>query len=307
MAQPFNYMIPSPQDAFQSSFAFGQQIAAQQKAQQQAQQKAMEAQQARAAMQMVYDNPTPENISKFYMAYPAYKEQFEAARQPLTDAAKADDLDFTSRALSLLTNGATDQANALMQSRIAALKETPGREAEAARTEAVAQMIAKEPQAGKALLNMKMAAIDSKLYETLFGKPELTTDEKRYEAIRRMNGPAAADAWWNSQITKEKLVIIPGRGAYRAEDFAGADPENLPRPKSAAERDALPDGKKYIAPNGEVRTKEPSPLSGIPAPTLDASGKPLRLTRAQYAGLVQIKGKAKADKYLQANNITVSD
>jgi hypothetical protein len=65
-----------------------------------------------------------------------------------------------------------------MQSRIAALKQTPGREAEAARTEAVAQMIAKEPQAGKALLGMKMAAIDSKLYETLFGKSELTAFQK---------------------------------------------------------------------------------------------------------------------------------
>jgi hypothetical protein len=59
MAQPFDYTIPSPQGAFQASYAFGQQIAAQQQAQQQAQQKAIEAQQARAAMQMVYDNPTP--------------------------------------------------------------------------------------------------------------------------------------------------------------------------------------------------------------------------------------------------------
>ena len=178
MAQPFDYTIPSPQDAFQSSFVFGQRIAAQQAAQQQAQQKAMEAQQARAAMQAVYDNPTPENLSRFYMAHPAYKEQFEAARQPLTDAAKADDLDFSSRALALLTNGATEEANALMQSRIKALKETPGREDEAARTEAVAQMFAKQPQAGKVLLAMKMAAIDPKLYETIYGKTEMTGFQK---------------------------------------------------------------------------------------------------------------------------------
>lgn len=178
MAQPFDYTIASPQAAFQASYAFGQQIAAQKAAQQQAQQQAMEAQQARQAMQMVYDNPTPENISKFYMAYPAYKEQFEAARQPLTDAAKADDLDFSSRTLALLTNGATEEASALMQARVTALRNTPGREEEAARTEAVAQMIAKEPQAGKALLGMKMAAIDPKLYETMFGKTE-----KPYEAV----------------------------------------------------------------------------------------------------------------------------
>lgn len=178
MAGPFDYTIPSPQAAFQSSFAFGQQIAAQRAAQQQAQLKLMEAQKAKQAMQMVYDDPTPENISKFYMAYPAYREQFEAARQPLTDAAKADDLDFSSRTLALLTNGATEEANALMQARVAALKNTPGREEEATRTEAVAQMIAKQPQAGKALLSMKMAAIDPKLYETVFGKAEMTGFQK---------------------------------------------------------------------------------------------------------------------------------
>ena len=178
MAGPFDYTIASPQAAFQASYAFGQQIAAQKAAQAKAEQEAMQAQKAKQAMQMVYDNPTPENLSKFYMAYPAYREQFEAARQPLTDAAKADDLDFSSRTLALLTNGATEEANALMQARVTALKNTPGREEEAARTEAVAQMIAKEPQAGKTLLSMKMAAIDPKLYETVFGKTD-----KPYEVV----------------------------------------------------------------------------------------------------------------------------
>lgn len=208
MAQPFDYTIPSPQDAFQSSFVFGQQIAAQQAAQQQAQQKAMEAQQARAAMQLVYEKPTPENLSRFYMAYPAYKAQFEAARQPLTDAAKADDLDFSSRTLALLTNGATEEANALMQSRIKALKETPGRKDEAARTEAVAQMIAKQPQAGKALLAMKMAAIDPKLYETIYGKAaEKTAFQQDFEYIKKTFGARAAAEY--AQYGRSGTVSIP--------------------------------------------------------------------------------------------------
>ena len=216
MAQPFDYTIPSPQDAFQSSFVFGQRIAAQRAAQQQAQQKAMEAQQARAAMQMVYEKPTPENLSRFYMAYPAYREQFEAARQPLTDAAKADDLDFSSRTLALLTNGATEEANALMQSRIKALKETPGREDEAARTEAVAQMIAKQPQAGKALLAMKMAAIDPKLYETIYGKAaEKTAFQQDFEYIKKTFGARAAAEY--AQYGRSGTVSIPlgeKRGTY---------------------------------------------------------------------------------------------
>jgi len=258
MAQPFDYTIPSPQSAFQASYAFGQQIAAQQQAQQQAQQKAIEAQQARAAMQMVYDNPTPENISRFYMAYPAYKEQFEAARQPLTDAAKADDLDFTSRALSLLTNGATDQANALMQSRIKALKETPGREDEAARTEAVAQMIAKEPQAGKALLGMKMAAIDSKLYENLFGKSELTAFQKNLVAAKidpnSPEGIRKSAQFVELQIDPLVEMETPNQGKfigrqseyYRRYGTNAQQPSKLPSPLTKQQYDDLPPETQYF-------------------------------------------------------------
>jgi hypothetical protein len=298
MAQPFNYMIPSPQDAFQSSFAFGQQIAAQQKAQQQAQQKAIEAQQARAAMQMVYDNPTPENISKFYMAYPAYKEQFEAARQPLTDAAKADDLDFTSRALSLLTNGATDQANALMQSRIAALKETPGREAEAARTEAVAQMIAKEPQAGKALLNMKMAAIDSKLYETIFGKTaDKTAFQQDFEYIKKTFGPSAAAEY--AQYGRSGTVSIPlGNG----QTYVGP-----PSMAPGASRWTEMSGESGQAPPSGSEQAPPMDGSGVETILRNASGS--KTVTKQEADVVRQSlgknGQAAFNNWLKQNQIRV--
>jgi hypothetical protein len=298
MAQPFNYMIPSPQDAFQSSFAFGQQIAAQQKAQQQAQQKAIEAQQARAAMQMVYDNPTPENISKFYMAYPAYKEQFEAARQPLTDAAKADDLDFTSRALSLLTNGATDQANALMQSRIAALKQTPGREAEAARTEAVAQMIAKEPQAGKALLNMKMAAIDSKLYETIFGKTaDKTAFQQDFEYIKKTFGPSAAAEY--AQYGRSGTVSIPlGNG----QTYVGP-----PSMAPGASRWTEMSGESGQAPPSGSEQAPPMDGSGVETILRNASGS--KTVTKQEADVVRQSlgknGQAAFNNWLKQNQIRV--
>jgi len=172
----------NPQESFQSAFRFGAQIAAQQRAQEQAmvqqQQEQQQAQAAREAMQMVYDNPTPENISRFYLAYPAYKEHFEAARKPLTDAAKADDIDFSSRALSLLSNGNTDAVDKLMQERIVALKNTAGKEQEAAATEALAKTIKADPKMGKQLFAMKLAAADPDLYKTIFGQADMTGFQK---------------------------------------------------------------------------------------------------------------------------------
>ena len=268
MAGPFDYTVQSPQAAFQSAYAFGQNIAAQKAAQQQAQLKAQQQAQAKQAMQMVYDNPTPENVSKFYMAYPEYKEQFEVARKPLTDAAKADDLDFSSRALVLLSNGKTDSVDQMLQDRIVALKNTPGREQEAAATEAVAKTIKADPQLGKQLFSMKLAAADPELYKNVFAQAELTPDEKKYNAIAAKNGPAAADAWWSAQIVKDKLVTVPGIGVFKAEDFGDFGGGDLPRPSSKEERDALPPGTRYIAPNGQVMTK----ARGGFAPSSDTGG-----------------------------------
>lgn len=284
MAQPFDYTIPSPQDAFQSSFVFGQRIAAQQAAQQQAQQKAMEAQQARAAMQSVYDNPTPENLSRFYMAYPAYKEQFEAARQPLTDAAKADDLDFSSRTFALLTNGAVEEADALMQARIQALKNTPGKEQEAAATEAIAKTIKADPKAGRQLFAMKLAAANPKGYEEVYGKTD-----KAYE-------------------------VVPGVGVVLKRDIEQAIAAGQPTVQTAIPQGAIDDlrrqpntARQFDEVFGAGSAARVLGMGGTAAPEMDASGTPTMLTRAQYIATVQALGKAKTDAWVQANNITVSD
>ena len=264
--EPYDYSVESPQAAFQSAYAFGQNIAARQAAQQQAQQqaqlKAQQAAQAKQAMQMVYDNPTPENVSKFYMAYPEYKEQFEVARKPLTDAAKADDLDFSSRALVLLSNGKTDSVDQMLQDRITALKNTPGKEQEAAATEAIAKAIKADPKMGRQIFGMKIAAADPDLYKTVFAQAELTPDEKKYNAIAAKNGPAEAKAWWDAQVVKEKLITVPGIGVFKAEDFGGLGSGDLPRVNTKEERDALPPGSRYIAPNGQVMTKSRGGIAG---------------------------------------------
>ena len=112
------------------------------------------------------------------MAYPEYKEQFESARKPLTDAAKADDLDFSSRAMILLSNDKTEEADRLLQDRITALKNTPGKEQEAAATEAIAKAIKADPKMGRQIFGMKIAAADPDLYKTVFAQADMTGFQK---------------------------------------------------------------------------------------------------------------------------------
>ena len=262
MAGPFDYTVQSPQAAFQSAYAFGQNIAARQAAQQQAQLKAQQQAQAKQAMQMVYDNPTPENVSKFYMAYPEYKEQFSAARKPLGDEELAADTDFATRGFVSLQNGKPENIERMLEERIVALKNTPGRKDEAERTKAILETIKIDPQAGKLLFSMKLNAIDPKLHEKAFGLSELTPDEKKYNAIAAKNGPAEAKAWWAAQIVKEKLITVPGIGVFKAEDFGGLGSGDLPRVNTKEERDALPPGSRYIAPNGQVMTKSRGGIAG---------------------------------------------
>ena len=176
MAIDFNQIqMPNIAGNFMQGLQFAQQ---QQAAQEQQRQAQWAAQQAKQAMQTVYDNPTPENISRFYMQYPAYKKQFEESRAPLNDAAKADDLGFSSRALVLLNNGKTDEVSTMLQGRADALKNTPGKETEAQALDAVIQIIKSDPQAGKQLLGMKIAAADPNLYKTVFGQSDMTGFQK---------------------------------------------------------------------------------------------------------------------------------
>ncbi len=178
MPDPNNYMIQSPMPAFQQAYQFGQQIAAQRKAEQQAQLQQQQAAQAQRDMQMVYDNPTPENISKFYLAYPAYKEQFAAAQAPLNEANKKANLDFSTQAFALLNAGKVDDVQQMVADRVKALRNTPGKEQEAGALEAVAKIIKTDPQAGKQLVGMSIAAMDEGLYKTIFGQVDMTGFQK---------------------------------------------------------------------------------------------------------------------------------
>lgn len=304
MAIDFNLLQPVD---IGGQFLAGMQAGQEQRLQQQQQaEKLARAQRMRQDIATWQKDMSPERTAGLLMNYPEIKDQIVSSQAVLNDAAKRDRLDFSSRALMLSRAGQKDRVMEMAQQRIDAYRNA-GKDKEAAEAEAMLKAYQIDPRVGEGALALDVATLDPKLYENLFGKAEMTPDEKRYEAIARKNGPAAADAWWNSQITKEKLVIIPGRGAYRAEDFGGENPESLPRPQSAADRDALPDGARYLAPNGQVMIKGASALSGVPAPGLDASGKPTILTRAQYQAVVQTKGKAKTDAWLRANNITVSD
>jgi len=280
MAGPDSYILENPQIAFQRAYMFGQQIAAQQQAQQQAQLKQQQALQAQQAMRMVYDNPTPENISRFYMAYPAYKEQFEAARKPLDEAAAADDLDFTARTLSLLSNGKNDDAISLMEQRASSFGNTRGMEKQAEAAKAIVQTAKTDPKAARQLFALKLAAANPKLYETVFGGAGMTSFQKDLAA-------------------------------------AGIDPESPEGKAKAAEYVALktdpivemdtPDGGRFVGRQSDYYARYGG---GGQAPASQPMQQPAqpsaRMSEAQYKEIEKVYGVEGAARYIRDNNIEVA-
>jgi len=317
MADPNNYMIASPQAAFERSYLFGQQIAAQQQAQREAQLKQQQALQAQQAMRMVYDNPTPENISRFYMAYPAYKEQFEAARKPLDEAAAADDLDFTARTLSLLSNGKNDDAISLMDQRATSFGNTRGMEKQAEAAKAIVQTAKTDPKAARQLFALKLAAANPKLYETVFGGAGMTSFQKDLAAAGiDPEGPEGkAKAAEYVALKTDPIVEMDtpdgGRFVGRQSDYytrygggqQGATATPKPLPRIGEVRNG------YVFTGGDPANKDnwakADKMQNTPAPQVGDNGMPTELTRAQYDAVVQAKGKAQTDAWMQRNNIKV--
>jgi len=219
--------------------------------QQQAMQRAQQMQRDIAAWR---GDMSPERTANLLMQYPELKDQITSARTVLSDAAKKDSLGFMSKALMLSRAGADDRFMEFVNQRAGALRAS-GKEDAAKEMEASLGVWKLDKKAGEGMLSLGIAAEDPDLYDKVFKQGEKTTMEKEYDAISARSGKVAADTWWDAQITKDKLIPVAGVGLFNAADFAGQKPESLPMPKSAAERDALPNGTRYIAPNGSVMTK----------------------------------------------------
>lgn len=305
---------------FLAGLQAGQQARMQREQQQQAIARAQKMQQDVAAWQ---SDMSPERTAQLLLSYPEIKDQLTSAQSVLSDAAKRDRLDFASRALMLSRAGQKDQVKAMAQQRIDALRNS-GKTKEAAEAKAMLKAWEIDPRVGEGALALDVAAADPKLYETLFGKTEMTSFQKDLMAagIDPNSPEGQTKAAEYVALKTDPIVQMPtptggqfiGRQSEYYRMFGGGEsnapaPNKLPSPLTKQQYDALPPGTEYFDPrDNKVKRKGGSnPLAGVPAPQLDASGKPTSLTQAQYQAVVQVKGKAKTDAWLQANNITVSD
>lgn len=267
----------------------GQFLAGMQAAQQAKQQREQQQQAMARAQRMQQDvaawmaDMSPPKTAALIMNYPEIKEQITSSQAVLNEAAKRDRLDFASRALMLSRAGQTDAVKAMAQQRVDAYRRS-GKEREAQEAEAMLKAWELDPRVGEGALALDIATADPKLYETMFGK-----SEKPYEVVPGVGVVLKRDI---------ERAIAAGEASVPVGIPQGAIDDLKRDPGTAGQFDEV------FGPGSAARVLG---LGRTAAPALDASGKPTTLTRAQYQAVVDVKGKAKTDAWLQANNITVSD
>lgn len=168
MAQPFDYTIASPNAAFQQSYAFGTALSQRQAAVQRAQD-------AKAALESIAADRSPENIAKQILLFPELKEQIAASESVLSDAEKTSANQLRAEVLSLYKSGKTDLARARLETQLNAYKNTPGKEKEAKAAETLIKTFDIDPNQLLTTMSIQLAQSDEKLYKNLFDTADMTS------------------------------------------------------------------------------------------------------------------------------------
>lgn len=221
MAEPYNYNIAPPTDAFQRAYAFG--TAVDQQQQQAAQQQAarVRAQQVQEAIQSIATNRSPENIARNILLFPELKEQISASESVLNESERNSANQLRSEVISLMRTGNKDAARTRLETQVQAYKNTAGKEKEAAAAEALLKTFDINPDAVILPMTIQLAQSDEKLYKNLFGGDEnLSATGKEYQDRVRIQGKEKADAWL--ELQGEKLIPVQEGGAvYRGSEILG--------------------------------------------------------------------------------------
>ena len=250
---------------------------------------------------------SPDKTANLLLQFPEMKEAITSSQGILDEATKKQDVDFAVNTYGLLKGGMNDRAIALMEQRIAALKNTRGREQDAQSAEALLEMVRKDPNIAINTAALYLGAVAPDVYKNVAGSSEKIAEQKEYEYRVAKDGKAAADAWWQGQTVKAGLIPVQGVGLFRASDFAGDVP-------AAGAKPQIPQGaidllKKNPSLKAQFDAKYGPGASDrvlTPAPAIGANGMPATLTRSQYQATVNSMGKAATDAWMQRNNITLS-
>lgn len=271
MAEPYNYNIASPTDAFQKAYAFGDAIAARQAEQQAALQKQAqqlaEQQKVQTALESIAKDRTPENLARNLLLVPSIKEQVLASESILNDAQRTADNQFRAEVIGLAKGGNIEAAKARLAAQAEGYANTPGKEKQAAAAQALLKSWDIDPDPIVNTMEIQLAISDKDLYKTLFDNSELTAFQKNLIAakipIDSPRGIELAENFAVNQADPLVEIMTPNNTKFvgpRSEYFRrygenAPQPRTIPSPKSAAERDALPAGTRYYAPDGSLKTK----------------------------------------------------
>ena len=179
MAEPYNYNIASPTDAFQKAFAFGTAVDQQQK--QQAQQLA-EKEKVQTALQSIMKDRTPENLARNLLLVPSIKEQVLASESILNEAEKTANNQFRAEVIGLAKGGNIDLAKARLAAQAEGYANTPGKEKQAAAAQALLKTWDINPESVILPMTIQLAESNKDLYKTLFDATELTAFQKNQKA-----------------------------------------------------------------------------------------------------------------------------
>lgn len=201
MAEPYNYTIASPMDAFQKSYAFGTALAEKQA-------QADRSKQVNDALVSIANDRSPENISRNLLMFPELKDQITASESVLGEAERRSANTLRAEVISLARAGNTTAARERLATQAQAYANTPGKEREAQAAQALLQAFDKNPEAVILPMTIQLAQSDDKLYGTLFGAGEKpTTFQQDFDFIKKTFGDAAAAEF--AQFGRSGIVSIP--------------------------------------------------------------------------------------------------
>jgi hypothetical protein len=215
MAEPYNYNIASPTDAFQKAYAFGDAIAARDAERQAALKKQAEQlaekQKVQTALESIAKDRTPENLARNLLLVPSIKEQVLASESILSEAEKTANNLLRAEVIGLTRVGNLDAAKARLQKQAEAYTNTPGKEKEAAAAQSLLKTWDINPESVILPMTLQLYQSDKDLYNKFYGGGENLSDVgKQYQDRVRIQGKEAADAWL--KLEGEKLFAVPEGG-----------------------------------------------------------------------------------------------
>ena len=238
MAEPFNYNVASPMQAFQNSYAFSQAVEQKRLAEEAAREK-------KAAIQSIMEDRSPENISKKILLFPELREQIALSESVLNEAEKTSANQLRSEVISLFKAGKPEVARSILQRRADAYANSVGQEKQAAAAQALLKTYDTDPEYLMTTMAVQLAESNKDLYKTLFDTGELTAFQKSLVAAnidpKSPRGIALAENFAVNQADPLVEIMTPNNTKFvgpRSEYFRRYGP-NAPPPSEVAPVEAI--------------------------------------------------------------------